>query len=428
MILDSRGQPVAHPNHSGWIETGANGLPVSLGAESKRQLSRSLYLSNPLYAGAIEVLASFCLGEGVTYGEMHDERAQVALEEFWHANALDTMLERYFTEFFIDGENLTVFPNDSRQLRRRADQPARIGFWDVNKSIQLNSVPGLPMDIDSVEMERNVWKRGQFAWQSYKPMWNNPRSQPPFAQALDVAAKYAGFLDDRVRINRNASRLNAVYTTLINARTPQEAMAEQKAKAKAFGKIPPSGNVLTLAKNPETGEAETLEPLVWDIKAADAERDAHLLQTFFAVMFNLPLHYLSQGGETSLATADKMNEVTRRSLVRKQAFPRAWVNTVYRLELKRRYGPEQEYRVRTRRLEAGRVVYEEERITADFLEPDIYFPSVNAEEIGELLDLLTTARDRNWVSDPTAQSRLGFDPALEAERSGQTEQEESSVD
>lgn len=317
MILDASGRPIQSSSlreqqiKGGWVEASGDlsrpvtsvsqvlGLPISRDLE--RVAARTAFLTNPLIAGAVEVVHGFVLGTGLSYGEMADRRAYAQLEEFFAANRLSELASRYFYQWLVDGENLTLFPKRSGRERASRNEPARIGLYEVGAQLILEPVPGLPHVIEQVMTEDDVIRdAGEFVWQAHHALWNDPRGWPVLMSAVPAALSYIDFANARIRLHRFQSRLNAVYKAFVMPGTSNEAAKElQRQKSAEFGRIPKDGVVLTVLKNPETGESEEFDFLTTDTKAADSKSDAQLLFRIFAAAVGLPEHFLGVTGEVT---------------------------------------------------------------------------------------------------------------------------------
>ncbi len=102
-----------------------------------RRVCRALYLlPKALFWGVVQLVAAFLMGDTLTYGELDDKTAQLALDEFRQANNLsEAMTHRWIIEFLLNGENATVFPTGSDNPG--ADLPARVAFLDVDGNVSV---------------------------------------------------------------------------------------------------------------------------------------------------------------------------------------------------------------------------------------------------------------------------------------------------
>lgn len=420
-ILDVNGDPISitdarDPGLSGgWRISGGVGDPVtSLPTFAKGTFDRTTtqraawlaYFINPLFYGAVDIIHSFVLGAGINYGEFADKRAQACLEELWAVNDLDELTDRWFLEFLLTGESLTLWPK-----AKLGDQPARLGFWDIAGDTidKLVTENGVPHHVTSVKVNRQVYNDGEFVWRTTDALRNDPRGWPVTARAIGPALAYVNFIDSRRRIHDLASRINATYYAF--AKDDRELAA----KSARFRNIPRNGAVLTLAQNSE-GKREEFEFHTPDTKAADSSIDGKLIKQLLAVALGLPEHYLAEGGGVTRTTADSMGAPTRRGFLKHQKRVFRWLNQVYVTELVRRNGPDQVYKVTTSRvLPGGDISKSTRKVKAWMLEVPILFPTVNDEDLNGLIKKVEVA-SRMGVSQQTLYAELGYDYLAEVER------------
>lgn len=423
-ILDVNGDPISitdarDPGLSGgWRISGGVGDPVtSLPTFAKGTFDRTTtqraawlaYFINPLFFGAVDVIHSFVLGAGISYGEFADKRAQACLEELWAVNDLDELTDRWFLEWLMTGESLTLWPKANL-----GDQPARLGLWDMagDATLTLNTEDGAPHHVTSVKVNRHTYQAGEFVWRASDALRNDPRGWPVTARAIGPALAYMNFIDARRRIHDLAARINAIYYAF--AKDDRELAA----KSARFRNIPRNGAVLTLAQNSE-GKREEFEFHAPDTKAADSSIDGKLIKQLLAVALGLPEHYLAEGGGVTRTTADSMGAPTRRGFLKHQKRTFRWLNQVIVTELTRRNGPDQLYKVVTQRvLPGGDISKSTRKVKAWMLETPVLFPTVNDENLDGLVKKVETAA-KLGASEQTLLAEMGYDPVLEAERKQQ---------
>lgn len=422
MLLDQFGRTIEPMEESsfssGWVVTGgvnqvpylpknADALLRSLKRDAVQKACRLAYYTNPLFYGAVEVITSFVLGTGVVYGELNDGRAQATMEEFWATNGLDTLIERFFVEFLLDGEALTTWPLD-----QVGNQPAYIGMWDV--AVDAPTVTpreGLPHIVDRVEVQKKTYTEGQFVWSAYGALYNDVRGYPSTARAVLPALAYMNLIDFRMRAQELQGRINGIYYAFASNST------ELDTKAKRFTNIPRHGTILTLAKDKASGNSEQLEFAGKQGTAAgDGEKDARLIRLLLAVALQLPEHYLGEGGGVTRTTADSMGAPAIKGLQRKQQWVYRWITSILRTELKRRNGKDRTYTVkRTKLLPGGDKSITGKRVRADLLDFPLIFPSLQDEDLGNLIQKVQVAASLRLASTATLSGELGYDYATEVD-------------
>ena len=433
MILDHTGNPITASTSvdpgltGGWVRT-SNGIerPTSISQLINQPISRTIeraaarlaYLTNPLVFGAVEILHGITLGDGITYGEHTDERVNTTWTEFWETNRLHDLTDRAFREYMTDGELLTLWPTNSRTLRRRRDQPARIGLYDVSMGWTHESIPGLPGEIQEVLTDSNhIHDDSQFVYVGHLAgMWNDPRGWPVIMQAVPAALAYVNFLNSRIRLHRVQSRINAIYKAFINpswSADEQQRVLQQRAEA--FSSIPADGSVITIGMDPTSGNSEGFDFPNYDKKSIDSSEDGRLLRMLFAVGLNLPLMLLSDGEDANLATSTVQMEGAIRGLKKRQRALWSWLQQLGRTELERRNGPAQLYEVARLRREGTRIVKDVERVPASMIELPVVLPEITAEDTQAVISKVQYARGEGWMSNQTGAGKLGIDLLQEME-------------
>lgn len=433
-LVDQYGMPLPKSSavdpglRGGWVRTGGGierpttvsdliGQPLSRHIE--RTAARLAYLTNPLVYGAVEIIHGLTIGDEATYGRLADSRANTAWAEFWEANELHEMLDRVFREFMIDGETLTLWPVDSQSLRRRRDQPARIGLYDVAMGWTSETEPGLPGVIAEVLTDANVhYRDGEFTYQGHLAgMWNDPRGWPAVMQAVPPALAYVSFVNSRIRLHRIQSRINGIYRTFIDpALSPAEQMEALRLRSTGFERVPEDGAVLTIGMDPTTGKGEDFAFPNLDKRSVDSSEDGRLIRMLFATALNLPLLLLSDGEDANRASGTAQVKATTVALRKRQRVAWRWLQQIGRTELKRRYGPAQTYTVETLERRGSQVVRVTNRVTADMLQLPANLPDVSEEDADALINKVRYAREQRWLSSQTGAGLLGIDLLQELEQ------------
>jgi len=404
----------------GWIHSGGldvPGTPVSLllgmqlNRDVERKAARTAYMINPVLQGALETIHGFIMGEGVSYGETGDKGVDQHVEDFWFANDFEALAMRWFMEFLIDGEGLTIFPN-----RVRPDEAARIGFYDVDDHMKIETVDGMPNHIKRIEVKhvdpsKTRWiPNDRLVWKAHNAFWNDPRGWPVIMPAIGPSLAYVGFANTRMKIHDLQSRINAIYWAFAADNK------ELQTKAAQYAEMPETGHVLTMHKLP-TGEKEEFEFLETRTNASDSAPDGRLIRLILAVALNLPEHYLGEGGDVNRTTADAMGAPAKKAFKRKQKWVRDWMNAVFRTEIKRRDGPDKKYTVKKYKTrEGGALDISTSQVPIDIFEFAWLFPEINDEDAMGLVRKVELSAERKLASKQTLSGLLGYDWAAEVER------------
>jgi hypothetical protein len=426
VILDEFGHPITpaattEPGLTGgWVLSGGLGrggtVPETTGLygvdrRTERRKSRIAYYLNPVYWAALQVTQGYVIGDAFSWGDHSDRRVREVVDDLGGLNHLPDLAERFWTEFMLDGENATVWTGT---LTR--DAPARLAFLDVDRGVDLTHT--VQTGITRLEADRETWAAGEFVWSAWDALYNDPRGWPVARHAVDPCVAYVNLLNARLRQQDLQGRINAVYKALIYGRSSEARLAEQKAKAAAYGRVPRDGAVVTLAMDPETGRSEELQFLDPGRGASDAASDARLLRLVVASVIGVPEHYLGEGGNVTRTTADAMGDPARRALLRRQAVVRSWLDRVVRAELVRRDGIGRKYRTqvveyaddgRTRKVST-------KMVPASRVEVPWVFPDLTSDDTMSVAKLVEMAVGKRIMSMQTARARLGLDPAVENER------------
>ncbi len=427
----------------GWTQVGGvAGRRYFADRATARRVCRTLYLlPNALFWGAVQLVAAFLMGDTLTYGDLDDKTAQLALDEFWQANNLsEAMTQRWIIEFLLDGENATVFPTGSDNPG--ADLPARVAFLDVdgNVSVTGSTARGITAGdmAGSVTLTRGLndvvtWESGEFVWSAHDALWNDVRGWPVVAAAADAAMAYTSLANLRMNVHDIQQRIVAVYSAIVDpdGRDANGAldggMYGWRLKTSGFKRIPRDGGILPIVVKPgytdKNGNRfdsvrETLEFPQPASGAGDAAEDA---QTFLRLaglaMGGLPEHWLGNGGEATRTTASEMSTPATRVAGRRQALVRSYLDRLIRTELKRRFGPDRLYTVYKTVVGKDGLKRDRKRLRlpADMLEFPWQLPAITEENLDTLIRRALAARAAGWASPQTLSGSLGFDPSVENE-------------
>lgn len=417
----------------GWQYAGHQGMPtelaLGLNPDAERRKSRVMYYLNPLLGGAADICSALLVGDALTYGEVIDKKANLALEELFAVNNLSTLIpERWMPEFMMDGEQCTVF-NTRRKANR--DEPSILAFLDVDRGFSLEAdtaYGGSPSDMvyevsfnSGDRNEKRTWREDEFVWTAAQAHFNTARGWPILARAADAALSYIALLNYRVKIQSMQSRILGVHKTFVNTAAPDGGRSQWEAAKVRFGNIPNDGGIMILAQDPRNNTSETLEFLKMGQGASDAETDARaLLRLVGMTLGGLPEHWLGEGGNTNRSTAEKMSAPALAIGKRRQNALKGYLDRIMRIELKRRFGPDQTYRLLKSVLNAKTLKRElkEVRVKADMMYFPWNLPDLGEHSLQDALNRATISYQLGLASAQTLSASIGFDPAEESERMG----------
>ena len=285
------------------------------------QNSTLAYRQNPMAFRIIELTTSYVLGGGATL-EAEDLAVQKFLDDWWN-HPKNRMALRQFellTELLISGELFIsehVNPTDGMTYVR------------PTPSILINEIEIDPEDREketrfhemaTSTVVEGITKRGQASNTSTTGQWWDAeqmshhainkivgavRGQGILVPILPWITQYKGWLDNRALIN-------ALKGAFVWDVTIEKATKETIAARKLELSRPTPGSVLLHNEN------ETWQAIEAKIDAGDAERDGHALRLMIASGAGIPLHFLSEGSETNVATAREQARPTLRQLGRQQ--------------------------------------------------------------------------------------------------------------
>ena len=150
------------------------------------------------------------------------------------------------------------------------------------------------------------WDAEQMSHHAINKIVGAVRGQGILVPILPWITEYKAWLNNRALIN--ALKGAFVWDVTIEKATKDTIDAR---KLELAGR-PTPGSVLL------HNEGETWQAIEAKIDAGDAERDGHALRLIIAAGAGIPLHFLSEGSETNVATAREQARPTLRQLGRQQ--------------------------------------------------------------------------------------------------------------
>ena len=414
--------------YNGWRE----GLPwdgnysrtslYGVNRDEVRRRTRTAFFVNPMFGAIVELAVGLLIGDNFTYAPLNaDKTAQKALAEFWDANDLGNLVSNQLvTQYLLDGELCGVFPLDDV-----GDQAARVAHLDVDRGVRLSaSVADGLTQVATTDADGSpiTWDATAFVWTAHNALWNDPRGWPVSMRGVGPADKYMELLQHRVNTHDLQGRILGVQTVFVDRTDPNSRSIFQQ-KANAYRSLPRKGGILTLAKvladDGKTVVSDEINFATPAAGAANAEKDLKALARLVALsVLSLPEHYAGEGGSTTRTTADSMTLPAIRQVQRVHAAIRSHLDRLFRLELKRRYGPDRVYTVSTWEVQDdGRTRRKRtKRVKADQIEVPWVFPQITQDSLDEMLARAEAAARNGWASPQTLSGSLGFDPAEESDR------------
>lgn len=313
-----------------WVSLG-NSADRDLSSFDQKHISDLAYykwLTDPLAARVVEIMADFIVGDGVKI-HADDPEVQKILDEFWYneINDFPNQQGAMVLEKQIFGEQLIVpFVNPISGLVNIS----RVDPKSIEDVIPMQKYPQKP---DTV-----VLKKSNFTDSKGNPvnqlkvmrMDSDPRSQTAGYLVGDCfyfsMNKIAGKRRGHSQLLRTHEWIDIYGTRLFNEAERQE-LANAYVWDVTLKGAPTEQQISDFAKNnprPSAGSVRVhSEQVEWnvitpDLKSADfAESNRQFLQIILG-SYGLPEHYFALGGDVNYATAKAMSEPTLRSFKRLQ--------------------------------------------------------------------------------------------------------------
>ena len=135
------------------------------------------------------------------------------------------------------------------------------------------------------------------------------RGESDLAPLLRWLKRYAGWLEDRARLNRYRNS----FLFVVKSKFASE--AERSARQAALSVVPPSpGSILVV------DESESWDVLSPKLESQDAGEDGLALKKMIAAGAGLPLHFLAEPGSATRTTAESAGGPTFRHFEQRQEF------------------------------------------------------------------------------------------------------------
>lgn len=411
----------------GWREAGLGTAPntsyvYGVNRDDVRRRTRRAFFTNELFGAAVEIATALLIGDEFSYGELNMDRAgREVLDDFWSENDLSHLVpSRLVTEYLLDGELCAVFPNSAET---RADLPAPIVHLDMEAGVRVfSSISGVERVETTAADGRTTltWQDGEFVFTAHNALWNDPRGWPVAMRAVAPSEAYLTLLQHRLNTHDLQGRILGVQTVFVDRNDPNS-RAAYEAKRTAYRSMPKRGGILTLAKvEGKDGKVinDEINFMTPGNGAANAQADARSFVRLTALcVLGMPEHYLGEGGTVTRTTADSMTLPAIRGVKRIHAGLRRHFDRMFRLELKRRHGPDRLYKVSRYEVQPDGKTRKKrtKRVPADLIEVPWVFPQVTQDNLTDLIARAEVAQRNNWASPQTLSASLDFDPAAEAE-------------
>ena len=402
-LIETRVQEAAKVVDDAWWRQLTDGRPAEERPWHERQgdLDEALtaWRENPLARRIVGLTTDYVLGDGIT---ISSEVAAVDgwVRRFWAhpQNRMASRLYGWVDELTRAGELFIVLsrnPADGMSYLRTvpASRIDRIETDpdDLERELRYHELTG-----DDILAGRWWTAAGAAPPDADQVMVHVAINRPPgvlrgesdLTPILPWLTHYAGWLEDRVRVNRLKSAF--VWQVTLRGATPAT-VAQKRAQ---YGRPPAPGSVII------TNEGERWEAVQPRIDASAVEADGKAIRLMAAAGAGVPLHFLSEGESATRATAAEMGDPTFRHYRRRQMAVCRMVEDLCTVAY-------------MRAVAAGKArAYRDMRLRANA--PEIV--RSDNESLGraarDMVEALVRMRESGWIDDDQA-ARLAFKAAGE---------------
>jgi len=305
--------------------------------ERKRILDECLraWRVNPLGRRVVNLMSEFTLGDGVEI-ECKHEPTRAFIDTFWShpLNRMDEQLVEMAEELSRSGDLLVALTTDAAGMSYVRALPAD-GFREIETA---------PNDVKQERFYHPLSSADDPEPAAYPSYLYRPGArtvilhyavnrpvggvwgEPDLAPLIPWLARYANWLEDRVRLNR--FRFAWIWRVIGKFKDATERLARQN----ELNQNPPMpGSILV------SDESETWEALAPKLESSDAERDGLSIKKMIAAGAGVPLHYLAEPESSTRTTAEAAGTSTMRRFELRQRFLTRMVEDILRVAVARRY-------------------------------------------------------------------------------------------
>jgi len=278
---------------------------------------------HPLARRIVELTTQYVIGGGLAVVSPQAE-AQAFLQRWWEhpLNRLPMRTPEWCDELSRAGELFLLLSTDAGGMTYVRAIPA----------MQIRAIRTAENDLQQELAYLQVDGAGEERWwQAYNPLDDRPDEQGRFAPAMlhyavnrpvgavrgesDLAPllrwlnRYAGWLEDRARLNRYRN------TFLFTVRSRYASEAERLARQQALAANPPvPGSILV------TDEGEEWSVIQPHLESHEAGEDGLALKKMIAAGAGIPLHFLAEPESATRTTAEAAGGPAYRRLEQRQKF------------------------------------------------------------------------------------------------------------
>jgi hypothetical protein len=294
--------------------------------------------TNPLARRIVELVSQYVVGGGLRV-VVDDETTQKFVTEFWEHNLNQMPMRTYewCDELTRSGELFLLVSTDAagksyvRAVPAASIQAIQTAANDVQQELAYSEV--------TADLDTRTWagmsglaervEGGGFAPVMLHYAINRPvgavRGESDLAPVLRWLSRYAGWLEDRARLNR----FRNTFVFQVKAKFTSE--AERLARQNALALTPPSpGSILV------TDETEEWSVMAPQLQSSDANEDGLALKKMIAAGAGLPMHFLAEPEGSTRTTAEAAGGPAYRHFEQRQQFYCRMIADLLRVVVQRR--------------------------------------------------------------------------------------------
>ena len=277
---------------------------------------------NPLARRLVELTSQYAAGGGMTW-RCNDAYTSEFLQRFWNErlNRLDLRLTEFSDELVRTGNLFILLSTDSsgmsylRTLPTSTVETISALENDLEQETAFQTFPDLDGNARTYQAyypeKDGLNEQGNFDTVVLHYAVNRPAGaqwgEPDLAPALKWLARYAAWLEDRVRLNR----FRNAFMYVVKARFANEA-ARQARQVRLAANPPQPGSILV------TDESEEWSVLSPKLEALDASTDGLAVKKMIAAGLGVPLHFLAEPESSTRTTAEAAGGPTFRHFEERQ--------------------------------------------------------------------------------------------------------------
>ncbi len=296
---------------------------------------------NPLARRIVGLTTQYVVGGGISISCKHAPTARF-IDAFWdhRLNHMPVRISEFCDELARSGNLFLLLSTDA----------AGMSYVRAVPALEIARIESRPNDI---EQPLRFYPRPSLddpdprPWPAYDELTDSPEKDGSFpvvmlhyainrpvgaqwgesdlAPELRWLSRYAGWLEDRARLNR----FRNAFLYVVRSRFASE--VERIARQRALNANPPGpGSILV------TGDSETWEVISPKLELADANTDGLALKKMIASGAGVPLHFLAEPESSTRTTAEAAGGPTYRHFEQRQRFFLWMLGDLLRVVVKRR--------------------------------------------------------------------------------------------